>query len=971
VLRFSDGGGDPYWTVNAVEVRPVYDEFIVSGPGGALPADGTTLDQFTVAEGQYKPNAWYTLSTDQGRIAAVDGDSRYAGVQVQAPASGDFVFQVLRGTTAGTANVRVEEVNGASRGGVLQEYVHAALRRFDFNGSGADTQLDAPNGFWSVRGNDVYTAAAGYGWNAAVSEFQRGTAGISEPQLDSLYRDGHWQSAPRTFQVTVKPNKSYDVRIHTGDSSFARDHLQVTVEGNTRPLMATAANEFKSFTVTVPANTVGDDGILDIQIANLGGDPYWVINGIEVAESTTNVPPGPGLPDLPVPPPPSPSAATRFDFNSGGSLTANGFTGVGTSNLYDPLQGYGWQTTASTFSRSGPNDLLRDGHWGTDNTFLVNVAPGSYVVNVTLGDAGFARNFIQVDVNGAAQISNLATAAGQFAHATTGTVSPVNGQLAIRVRSTGGDPYFTINALEILAAPQANHNLTTSNGLTFTGTSTAPNGALVTVATSLGSIASPDADTSYAGVQVVVTGGTFSFTVTPPAGGGTATVSSEEVTGLGKGSAIRNYAAPTVRRFDFNGSGNAPQGGFTGVRGNSLYNANNGYGWTTTVSEFERGTAGYTVNPTNVPLYRDGHWGSAARTFQVAVDPAETYDVRVYVGDRSFARDYIQVTVEGAAAQIVPPTTANQFQALTITGSDTNSNGILTITITNTGGDPYWVINGIDVWQSDASDPGALNLLAGQWGSERVGQSLTQAAIDAVLPWAREYWVSTGLADWQLIQLYQTPIAIGDLSNRGALGVTRPEGIWLDAGGAGLGWSVGSSQWSVGSGSQTTANGQLPTAAYDLLTVVTHELGHVLGYDDLDPLHHSDHIMAGVLQPGTARIEIAVGGGTSPWVAGAERDSGIVPLLGPAAGGRGPLWVAGAERDSGIAPLLGPAAGGREPLGEHGPLVDRVLDDLLRDDLRASENAGHGNEDDEFDVLRSGHDHNTHSELDAFFAQLG
>jgi hypothetical protein len=81
-------------------------------------------------------------------------------------------------------------------------------------------------------------------------------------------------------------------------------------------------------------------------------------------------------------------------------------------------------------------------------------------------------------------------------------------------------------------------------------------------------------------------------------------------------------------------------------------------------------------------------------------------------------------------------------------------------------------------------------------------------AVDAVLPLAREYWVSTGLADWQLAQLYQTPIAIGDLTYRGALGVTKPEGIWLDASGAGLGWHVGSGQWLVVRGQWSVDSGQ-------------------------------------------------------------------------------------------------------------------------------------------------------------------
>jgi PKD repeat protein/fibronectin type 3 domain-containing protein len=791
VLQFSDGGGDPYWTVNAVEVRPVVSPFTVIAPSAnPLAADGTTGDTFTVTGAT--AGAWYTVSTDMGRITTADGDSRYAGVQVLATGT-SFSFTVERGTSAGTANVRVEEVNGASWGTATQAYVYADLRRFDFNGSGVDTE----SGFWNVRGSDVYTAAVGHGWNAAVGEFQRGPDGISEPQLAALYRDGHWQSAPRTFQVGVDSNKTYDVRIHTGDSSFARNRLRVTVEGTaTDPSeVATAANEFK--TILVEGVTV-NDGMLDIQIANLGGDPYWVINGIEVAESGK-------LPDLPEPEAPPTSLATRFDFGTSSSPVDSAFTQVGATNAFDPVLGYGWTTAAPVFSRSGPTALLQDGHWGTDNTFLVIVNPsGQYIVNVTVGDASFARNNIRVDVNGVEKISNLTTAAGQFAHASTGTVSPnENGQLAIRVRSMGGDPYFTINALEILPAPvppAGVHTLSTSDGgITIDG-SGATAGALITVTTTLGTITGPDQSTPYAGHQVAADGsGNFSFTVTPPGGGGLATFTTEEVTGKSRGSTTQTYAVPAVRRFDFNGSGDALQDGFTGVRGNNLYNANNGFGWTQSVPEFQRGETGYSVNPDNVPLYRDGHWGSAARTFQVAVDPTETYDVRVYVGDRSFARNLIRVTVEAApptfednpnSPRVIPSTTANGFVAVTIVGGQA-ADGVLDVTIVNTGGDPYWVINGLDVWKRDPDDPslhepGVANLLAATWSSEMVGHRLTEAAVAAVLPVAREYWVSTGLADWQMAQLYQTPIAIGDLSYRGR---------WAWPGRKASGWTPAARDW--------------------------------------------------------------------------------------------------------------------------------------------------------------------------------
>jgi hypothetical protein len=422
----------------------------------------------------------------------------------------------------------------------------------------------------------------------------------------------------------------------------------------------------------------------------------------------------------------------RFDFNAAGSANFDPYTSVGATNIYDPDAGLRLAGQRPTFSRGIANDLLRDGHWGTDNTFLVNVAPGSYVVNVTLGDASFARNFIQVDVNGAAQISNLATAAGQFVHATTETVSPVDGQLAVRVRSTGGDPYFTINALEIWKLEDRRELTVGPEGLQPVANGVAEAELTVsgvhegtyTVGLDLGRIMNAevgalsgldDGDPRYAGFQVVVPAGETSFKVRvqSPTAGGEATLSIQRVDGTEAGSQTLTFILPAARRFDFNGSGNAVQDGFTGVRGNNLYYANNGYGWTQSVPEFQRGETGYSVNPANVPLYRDGHWGSAPRTFQVAVDPDATYDVRVYVGDRSFARNLIQVAVEGAPAtfdgnlnspRIIPSTTANGFVAVTVVGGQA-ADGVLDITIVNTGGDPYWVINGIDVWKREPDNP--------------------------------------------------------------------------------------------------------------------------------------------------------------------------------------------------------------------------------------------------------------------------
>ncbi|MFN9080809.1 MAG: hypothetical protein ACK5X8_09705, partial [Planctomyces sp.] len=52
--------------------------------------------------------------------------------------------------------------------------------------------------------------------------------------------------------------------------------------------------------------------------------------------------------------------------------------------------------------------------------------------------------------------------------------------------------------------------------------------------------------------------------------------------------------------------------------------------------------------------------------------------------------------------------------------------------------------------------------------------------------------------------------------------------------------------WHVGSG-------PVPTGAVDLGTVMRHELGHILGYGDLDPATAGDSIMSGTILPGKRR----------------------------------------------------------------------------------------------------------------------
>ena len=145
-----------------------------------------------------------------------------------------------------------------------------------------------------------------------------------------------------------------------------------------------------------------------------------------------------------------PSTA-KFDFDAatGPATTAAGYTSVLGSTLYSVGSGYGWVTTAAaSFDRGGTNLLLRDGNYGSAGTagartFQDNIANGSYLVNITMGDAGYARDSMQVKNadSGAILLSNINTGVNQFYQADI-PVTVSDGSLDLQFSDQGGDPYW-------------------------------------------------------------------------------------------------------------------------------------------------------------------------------------------------------------------------------------------------------------------------------------------------------------------------------------------------------------------------------------------------------------------------------------------------------------------------------------------------------------------------------------------------
>ena len=420
----------------------------------------------------------------------------------------------------------------------------------------------------------------------------------------------------------------------------------------------------------------------------------------------------------------------RFEFNAAPTLLTAGYTSVRGTDVYDTITGptrtFGWKTAATEADRSSlaSSTLLRDGHYGRDNTFVAEIPNGTYTVSLMLGDKSFARDRLSVWADGTLVpgLTNLATAAGQFIHKSFVTTVTA-GRLDLRLQDTGGDPFWMLHALEIRPQSLVDNALTLTrinptgtgpldgNGVsidTYQGNNATPY-ALVSVRSTAGTIlASQDQNPSFTGVQVQANAqGQFTFQITRPIASGNlaASLVAEEVTGAKNRNSSQIYVEPAARLFDMNFGSSPTQitPPYQGVLNTTRYSAATGFGWKSAVQGADRGLAGASDS-----LLRDLAFGTDG-TFQVTVQPGAVYTVTLRFRD-TFFHDKINVFIEGSSTPIsagLTDLTVPANTTITRTFLAASNDGVLDIRFRDlsTTGDRNWIVNAIEVVRNAPPPP--------------------------------------------------------------------------------------------------------------------------------------------------------------------------------------------------------------------------------------------------------------------------
>jgi len=123
--------------------------------------------------------------------------------------------------------------------------------------------------------------------------------------------------------------------------------------------------------------------------------------------------------------------------------------------------------------------------------------------------------------------------------------------------------------------------------------------------------------------------------------------------------------------------------------------------------------------------------------------------------------------------------------------------------------------------------------------------------LSTIISAALARWEAAGITVDQVDVLRGAIFSVGDLAGL-ALGSTNEHAINIDINAAGYGWFVDPTPMDDNEFSGS------PMYQFDLLTVVMHEMGHVLGFGDIHDASAASDLMYGYLQLGERRLPLPV-----------------------------------------------------------------------------------------------------------------
>jgi parallel beta-helix repeat protein len=561
--------------------------------------------------------------------------------------------------------------------------------------------------------------------------------------------------------------------------------------------------------------------------------------------------------------------------------------------------------------------VRRDAHTSSSTkVFRVDgqVANARYYINVIIGDGYNGHDRIQVrGVNGTMiysstdlssnitgyGVNDISFGSGQFLSRRFEVQADANGVIQLEFSDLGGAVNgWIINAMTIRA--MATHYATSipdlqtetqiklvrstptpatlnADGVTadiYTGTLASPN-SLINIVPSAGLITAvstdginwiTDADPYYVDAQVRSSAtGQFYFKLQRPTSAQTVRIYAHEIEGFDSGYLDQAFVAPAPvsptidsMRIDFDPNLNtllytptvAPgQTAWSNYKGGN-YAA--GFGWVdnTGILHYLR-TAYKGVGSTEAAkledklLKQDGHSFSgndSIKQFRMDLSANQSYTLSLTFGQLNTAYDFIKVTASSGASINNISTLSGQFTTvfLNVT-ADATGKVILTIEdesgTPGKGGAKAWGITHLSASAVFAPLSLAQNSVVPATPAAPVTM-ITSSQLAPLVQTAIDYWAQAGASAIQVNTLKNASIEVASIAGS-ELGLAGNGKIWIDDDAAGLGWST--------SLAAPAAN------KIDLLTVLLHEMGHLIGLSDIYT-QGSNSIMTGTFSPGQRRL---------------------------------------------------------------------------------------------------------------------